>query len=242
MARRQGDTYQLGWFTGMLAQGVAFTDGPRPALKQLGELRPLVDEHLDPVFLEAEVIALLLAGVPQALEEHNRALGDRVIDFGLRGGFILTAHAAAAAELGLAARAAQLIASAHRLFAGSDIYYQSRAHGWLEGVVRWCRGAPAEAAQMMLAAEERALSDQLARAGIRVGASCRPGGCRQAHPAAFHREHRVCRRALDADLIAGSSRLAGRAGGQLLELSRGHAVEDDEPGQPPRGRGGLDPT
>ncbi|HEX6487927.1 MAG TPA: cyclic nucleotide-binding domain-containing protein [Candidatus Dormibacteraeota bacterium] len=152
MARAHGDTYQLGWFTGVLAYAIAWADGPRPALKELDDIRSTVEEHLDPVFAEGEINSLLVAGSPAALVERVDRLGDLPVDWSIRGGFLVSAQAAAAAELGHAARAEELLGSAHRLFADSDIYYQRRAHNWLEGVVRWCGGAPAEAAQLMLRA------------------------------------------------------------------------------------------
>jgi len=150
IAESRSDTYQLGWFTGILAHAVTWTEGPPAALRLLDAVRPRIEEHLDPVFFEGETYARLLAGDPQPLLRDARAADDVVIGFGLRGGFLMSARAVAAAESGQAALAQELLASAHRLFGSSDVYYQRRAHAWLQGIVRWVGGDPAGGARAIL--------------------------------------------------------------------------------------------
>lgn len=153
IAESNGDTYQVGWFTGFLAHAVAWMEGPLAALRLLERVRPRVEEHLDPVFVEGETHSMLLAGRPGPLLAAARVADDPVIGFGLRGGFVMSARAAAAAETGQAALAEELLASAVRLFGGTDIYYQLRAHAWLRSVVAWCGGRDDPARRIMRAAD-----------------------------------------------------------------------------------------
>jgi predicted ATPase/CRP-like cAMP-binding protein len=152
IARHRQDAYQVGWFTGSLAQLVLFTEGPRPALRLLSETRPLVEQHLDPVFIESVMACHLLSGAPERALTAVTAEQDSVLAFGIRGAFILSMGAAAAADLGQAAVATEMLAAADHLFGGIEIFYQSRARGWMAGRVAWALGEPAAAARLMLGA------------------------------------------------------------------------------------------
>lgn len=150
IARRHQDAYQTGWFAASLAQLLLFTDGPRPALRLLNQTRPLVEEHMDPVFFEAVMTCHLLSGAPDRVLAEMTAQQDVILGFDIRGAFIVSMAAAAAAELGQAALAAEMMAAAARLFGGMEIFYQSRARSWMEGLQAWALGDIAEAVSLML--------------------------------------------------------------------------------------------
>ncbi len=218
IAESKADAYQIGWFTGFLAHAVTWTDGPTAALRLLAEVRPRVEEHLDPVFLEGEAHARLLAGRPAPLLEEARAADDLVVGFGLRGGFVMSARAVAAAETGQAALAEQLLASAHRLFAGTDIYYQRRAHVWLEGVARWCGGDPATGARTIL----RGVDELLERRCATLAALA----LRDAADAAWDAGDHDLEAAVLARLGEVADRLEGRVFPALLALGEPGTAEE----------------
>jgi predicted ATPase/CRP-like cAMP-binding protein len=150
IARRRPDAYQTGWFAASLAQLLLFTEGPRPALRLLTETRPLVEQHLDPVFIEAVMTCHLLSGAPEHVLAEMTTRQDVILGFGIRGAFIFSMSAAAAAELGQAAVAGEMLATADRLFSGVEIFYQSRARSWMAGRVAWALGDAHEAVRLML--------------------------------------------------------------------------------------------
>jgi CRP/FNR family transcriptional regulator len=140
MATSQGDLYQVGWFAGILAIQLALAVGPRAADKLLAEVRPQVVEHLDPVLLEGSLLTAWLAGNHRAMLAEIEAEAAAIAGFGFRGAGIVQLGAAAAGAIGQVRLADSLLARATGLWAGRDVYYQSRAAHWLEGTIAWNRG------------------------------------------------------------------------------------------------------
>jgi predicted ATPase/CRP-like cAMP-binding protein len=147
MATAQGDLYQVGWFAGILAMELALAVGPGAAGKLLAEVRPQVVEHLDPVVLEGSLLASWLAGNHRAMLAEVEAEAAAIAGFGFRGAGIVQLAAAAAGELGQVGVAETMHARATSLWAGRDVYYQSRAAHWLEGTIAWNRGDLARAVE-----------------------------------------------------------------------------------------------
>ena len=147
MATAQGDLYQVGWFAGILAMQLALAVGPGAAEKLLAEVRPQVVEHLDPVVLEGSLLAGWLAGNPRAMLAEIEAEAASIAGFGFRGAGIVQLGAAAAGAAGLVGVAETMLARATGLWAGRDVYYQSRAAHWLEGTIAWNRGDLARAVE-----------------------------------------------------------------------------------------------
>ena len=181
MATAQGDHYQVGWFAGILAMQLALAVGPGAAERLLAEVRPQVVEHLDPVVLEGSLLAGWLAGNPRAMLAEIDAEAAAIAGFGFRGAGIVQLGAAAAGAIGLVGEAETLLARATGLWAGRDVYYQSRAAHWLEGTIAWNRGDLVRAIeQTRVGAEQllaigalpiaalalRDLADMLAEAGL----------------------------------------------------------------------------
>ena len=162
LARSRNDSYQVGWFIGMLAHTRLILEGPREPLRLLRVNREEVRRHLDPVYLEAIVNSLFLAGEPRELLAELEAEEAAVLGFGIRGAYLFAVGAAASAELGQAAQAEDMLATADRMFGGRHIYYQSRARIWMAGVAEWLQGRPAPGASAMLSA-----GDMLLAIGIR---------------------------------------------------------------------------
>ena len=119
---------------------LVLTAGPKAAEQLLAEVRPLVGEHLDPVLVEGSLLAKRLAGNQRGVLAEIDADAAAIAGFGFRGAGILELAAAAAGELGEVAAADALLARATALWAGRDVYYQSRAAHWLEGTIAWNRG------------------------------------------------------------------------------------------------------
>jgi len=140
MATSQNDLYQVGWFAGILAMQLALTVGPRAAEQLLAEIRPQVEEQLDPVIVEGSLLAKRLAGNQRAVLAEMEVEATAIAGFGFRGAGILELAAAAAGELGEIGTATALGDRATVLWAGRDVYYQSRAAHWLEGTIAWNRG------------------------------------------------------------------------------------------------------
>jgi predicted ATPase/CRP-like cAMP-binding protein len=140
LATEQGDLYQLAWFSGILAMQLALSTGPKAAELLLAEVRPQVGEHLDPVLIEGSLLAKRLAGNQRAILAEIETEAPAIAGFGFRGAGILQLAAAAAGELGEFAAADALLARSTALWAGREVYYQSRAARWLEGTIAWNRG------------------------------------------------------------------------------------------------------
>jgi predicted ATPase/CRP-like cAMP-binding protein len=140
IATSQGDLYQVGWFTGIIAVQLALAVGPKAAEQLLAEVRPRVVEHLDPVLIEGSLLAKRLAGNHRAVLVEIEADAAAIAGFGFRGAGILQLAAASAGDVGELAAADALQARATLLWAGRDVYYQSRAAHWLEGTIAWNRG------------------------------------------------------------------------------------------------------
>jgi CRP/FNR family transcriptional regulator len=140
IATAQADLYQVGWFSGILAMQLALTVGPNAAERLLADVRPRVGELLDPVAVEGSLLTRLLAGNPRAVLAEFESEAAAIAGFGFRGSWILELAAAAAGELGEVATADTFRARATGLWAGRDVYYQSRAAHWLEGTIAWNRG------------------------------------------------------------------------------------------------------
>ena len=81
-----------------------------------------------------------------------------VAGFGFRGAWILEQAAAAAGELGEIARAEELRIRAAALWAGRDVYYQSRAARWLDGTIAWNRGDLTPAIELAREGADRLLA------------------------------------------------------------------------------------
>ena len=141
------DLYQVGWFSGILAVQLALTAGPVAAERLLAEVRPRVEEHLDPVVVEGSLFVKRLAGDQRGVLDQVESDSKTIAGFGFRGAWILALGAASAAELGEIGTANLLLDRSTGLFAGRDVYFQSRAKRWLEGTIAWNRGDLADAAE-----------------------------------------------------------------------------------------------
>jgi len=158
MATSQNDLYQVGWFAGILAMQLALTVGPRAAEQLLAEIRPQVEEQLDPVIVEGSLLAKRLAGNQRAVLAEMEVEATAIAGFGFRGAGILELAAAAAGELGEIGTATALGDRATVLWAGRDVYYQSRAAHWLEGTIAWNRGDLGRAIERTRLGAERLLA------------------------------------------------------------------------------------
>lgn len=155
LAESRSDMYQAGWFTGMLGMALLLTEGPSAALQRLGELRTRNEQLLDPVFVEATLLAQLMAGNAEAVLAELERDRDPIAGFGVRAAFILGLGALAATELGRAGLAAQLKARSQALFKEQEIYFQGRARWWLEGLAAWASGDLDSAIELLARAVSR---------------------------------------------------------------------------------------
>ncbi|MDQ6918651.1 MAG: cyclic nucleotide-binding domain-containing protein [Candidatus Dormibacteraeota bacterium] len=140
IATSQDDLYQVGWLTGILALELALTAGPPAGEQLLAEVRPRVAEHLDPVVVESSLLIKILAGNHRAALDEFDAESATIASFAFRGAWIFALAAGAAGEVGEIGTAEALQSRARALWAGRDVYYQSRAAHWLEGTIAWNRG------------------------------------------------------------------------------------------------------
>ena len=144
MAAEDHDVTQQGWFAATLAFGDALSG---PLARGRARLDLALAEVEEPWALELEVSTFLhhLAGNYHAALQEVIDREPLITLFRLRGAWILSMAAAAAAELGRPALARDLARRAYDLVGERDYLYQSHALRWMLGLTAWSLGDADEA-------------------------------------------------------------------------------------------------